>query len=98
MIALLLPLAYFGDRSPWRGLVSEWSPLEELGRSSLFVYWIHVEMVYGFLSRPLQRSLSFEGAILGYVLFSGFLLALVLLKNRVLSVPSLYLADNKSVI
>ena len=63
-------------------MVSRWSPLEEFGRSSLFVYWIHVEMVYGFISRPLRRNLSFQGAILAYVLFTAFILGLVLLKNR----------------
>jgi uncharacterized membrane protein len=82
LIALLLPLAYLWERAPWRGIVSGWSPLEELGRASLFVYWIHVEMVYGFISRPLRRNLSFEAAIVAYVLFSAFLLGLVLLKNR----------------
>jgi fucose 4-O-acetylase-like acetyltransferase len=82
LIGLLLPLAYLWERAPWRGLVSRWSPIEELGRSSLFVYWIHVEMVYGFISRPFRRNLSFEAAVVAYVLFSVFLLALVLLKNR----------------
>jgi uncharacterized membrane protein len=82
LIALLLPLAYLWERAPWRGMVSRWSPIEELGRASLFVYWIHVEMVYGFISRPLRRNLSFEAAIVAYVLFSAFLLGLVLLKNR----------------
>jgi len=82
IIALVLPLAYFWERAPWRGLISRWSPMEEFGRSSLFVYWIHVEMVYGFISRPLRRNLSLEGAILAYVLFTAFLLGLVLLKNR----------------
>jgi uncharacterized membrane protein len=82
LITLLLPLAYLWERAPWRGTVSRWSPLEEFGRSSLFVYWIHVEMVYGFISKPIRRNLSFEGAIVAYVLFTGFILGLVLLKNR----------------
>jgi uncharacterized membrane protein len=82
LVALTLPLAYLWERAPWRGMVSRWSPTEQLGRSSLFVYWIHVEMVYGFISRPLRRNLSLEGAFVAYVLFSAFLLGLVLLKNR----------------
>jgi uncharacterized membrane protein len=98
VITLALPVAYFWDRSPWRGVVSRWSPVEELGRSSLFVYWIHVEMVYGFISRPLQRSLSVEGALLADMLFSAFLLSLVLLKNWLVAAPAPYLAENKSVI
>ena len=31
-----------------------------LGRSSLFVYWIHVEMAYGGLAKPLKRALPLE--------------------------------------
>jgi uncharacterized membrane protein len=85
LIALLIPLAYVWDRSPWRGKWSQWSPIEELGRSSLFVYWIHVEMVYGFISKPLRRALSFEAAIIAFVVFSTFLLGLVLIKNRVVA-------------
>ena len=86
LITLLLPLAFLWERAPWRGLVSRWSPVEELGRASLFVYWIHVEMVYGFISRPLRRNLSFQGAIVADVLFSAFILALVLLKNRLVTI------------
>ena len=37
-----------------------WSPLQLLGRSSLFVYWIHVELVYG-LFRCLYTGLSASG-------------------------------------
>ena len=82
LISLVLPLAYLWERAPWRGMVSRWSPLEEFGRSSLFVYWVHVEMVYGVIAKPLKRNLSFQGAILAYVLFTAFILGLVLLKDR----------------
>jgi uncharacterized membrane protein len=82
LIALLVPVTYMWEQAPWRGIVSRWSPIEELGRASLFVYWIHVEMVYGFISRPLRRNLSFQTAIVADVIFSVFLLGLVLLKNR----------------
>ena len=67
--------------APLRHKLSAWSPLEEFGRASLFVYWIHVEMVYGFFSRPIRRSLSLEVALVAYVLFTVFLLALVRLKS-----------------
>jgi hypothetical protein len=92
---VLLPLAFFWDRGPWRGKLSSWSPLETLGRASLFVYWVHVEMVYGFLSRPLRRILNFGEVLVAYVLFTGFLLALVVIKGRL---ANLYLTDSKSVI
>ena len=86
LITLLLPLAFWWDAAPWRGVISRWSPIEEFGKASLFVYWIHVEMVYGFLSRPLRRNLSFAAAIAAELLFSAFLLGLVLVKNRLVSV------------
>ena len=82
LLALLLPLAFLWDRGPWRGAISRWSPVEALGRASLFVYWVHVEMVYGFLSRPLRRSLSLGEVLVAYALFTVFLLALVMLKDR----------------
>ncbi len=85
LIMLMVPLAFLWERAPWRGVVSRWSPLVEFGKASLFVYWIHVEMVYGFISRPLRKSLSFGGVILVDVLFSAFLLGLVLWRNRVVS-------------
>jgi hypothetical protein len=46
------------------------------------VYWIHVEMVYGFVSRPLHRALSLRGSLIACVAFGAFLYGLVLLKNR----------------
>lgn len=53
-----------------------WGPLVTLGRSSLFVYWIHVEMVYGSLALPLKRGLSWELAVLAA-------LALIVMLHRV---------------
>ena len=59
------------------------APIQEFGRESLFVYWIHVEMAYGVLSTPLHRRLSLEAALIALVLFSLLLFALVRLKERV---------------
>jgi uncharacterized membrane protein len=56
--------------------------LEEFGKASLFVYWIHVEMVYGILSLPLHRRLPFGGALVAFGLFSLLLFGLVRLKRR----------------
>jgi uncharacterized membrane protein len=57
------------------------SPLRELGCASLFVYWIHVEIVYGVLSAPLHRRLELEWAYAAFLLFSLLMFALVRLKN-----------------
>ncbi len=34
-----------------------WSPLETLGRSSLLIYWVHIEFIYGRV-RPFRNSLD----------------------------------------
>ena len=51
--------------------------LAEFGRSSLFVYWVHVELAYGVVSIPLHRSLTLEEALLGVILLSLLMYALV---------------------
>jgi len=60
-----------------------WGPLAQLGRTSLFIYWIHVEMVYGLISLPLHRALSLPVAVAAYVAFCGFMLACSNLKDAV---------------
>lgn len=40
--------------------------LARLGRSSLFVYWIHVELVYGYATKPLQGQLPLWGTAIGF--------------------------------
>ena len=67
-------------RDPSAGLLRG-SPLRELGCASLFVYWIHVEMVYGVLSAPLHRRLPLEWAYVAFLLFSLLMFALVRLKS-----------------
>jgi uncharacterized membrane protein len=57
--------------------------LQEFGRASLFVYWIHVEMAYGILSLPLHRRLPFEWALVAIVAFGALLFGLVRLKDRI---------------
>lgn len=59
-----------------------WSPMELLGQTSLFLYWVHVELVYGVFSRPLHKRLSFEMAIAADVVFSVLMLGLAMLKVR----------------
>jgi uncharacterized membrane protein len=58
------------------------SAIQDFGRSSLFVYWIHVEMAYGIFSAPIHRRLPLEWAIVGWVLLTLLLFALVKGKER----------------
>jgi uncharacterized membrane protein len=80
IITSLVPLAYLWCRiAPWR---TARSPILVMGVESLFVYWIHVEMVYGVLSTPLHRRLTFEGALVAMAGFTVFLYGLVQLKRN----------------
>ena len=56
--------------------------LGRLGRSSLFVYWVHVELVYGYATWPLRRRLPLWGTGVAYVLFTLLMLGAVLLRDR----------------
>lgn len=55
--------------------------LTRLGTSSLFVYWVHVEIVYGFVSRPLQKQFSFAETIAVYGVLVAVMYGLVVWKD-----------------
>ena len=80
MLALAVMFAI--DRIDLFGL-SWQKQLETLGRSSLFVYWIHVELVYGYATWPIHNRLPLWAALAAYSLFSGLMYAAVLAKDRV---------------
>jgi uncharacterized membrane protein len=77
-----IPIAY-----AWNAFFRGWSPMRDFGNASLFVYWIHVEMVYGVVSLWLHEALTFEQAMLSYIAFSLFLYGLVKLKDRFVRSP-----------
>lgn len=56
-----------------------------LGRASLFVYWIHVEMVYGVLGRPLRRELPIEASLVATALLCVLLYVIVRWKDRMMA-------------
>ena len=62
-----------------------WSPMLEFGRSSLFVYWIHVEIAYGIFTYPLHRRLPVWGSLAAFVVFSALLYGATLLKSRIVA-------------
>jgi uncharacterized membrane protein len=81
IVTASLSLVYFWELRP-RLLPGTWNPMALFGRASLFVYWVHVELVYGIFSRPLHRNLSFPAAIAGFAAFSVTMFALAMVKNR----------------
>jgi uncharacterized membrane protein len=82
LMVAAVAVAYAWCRRPWR---RGWSPMEQLGRTSLFIYWIHVEMVYGLVSMRLHRALSLGQALGAYVAFALFMVVCSLAKDRVVA-------------
>jgi uncharacterized membrane protein len=62
-----------------------WSPMLEFGRSSLFVYWIHVELAYGIFTYPIRRRLTIEKAFLTFLVFTALMFGASVLKTRVVA-------------
>ena len=56
--------------------------IQTLGRSSLFVYWVHVEMVYGVMGRPLRQRLTVEMSLVATLSLCALLYAIVRWKDR----------------
>ncbi len=85
-------LRYWPDDAGHRGCLcvgtarsagKRWSPLRLLGQTSLFIYWIHVEMVYGLISTPLHASMTLRQAWAALGVFCLFMLLCAFLKVRV---------------
>jgi uncharacterized membrane protein len=81
LVALLVPAAWVLEQLLPRALMQ---PLVTLGRSSLFVYWIHVEMVYGVLAEPIKRQLALWSTLAATAMLCAVLYWIVRLKNRLL--------------
>ena len=79
LVALLVPVAWIAERTLAAPLLT---PLVTLGRSSLFVYWIHVEMVYGVIADPIKQSLPLWLSLTATGLLCLILYGVVLLKNH----------------
>ena len=69
-----------------RVLVSSWqNPLARMGRASLFIYWIHVELVYGYASWLWRGELPFWAAIVAYMAFCVLMYAAIGWRDRVVA-------------
>jgi len=78
ILILSLPVAYVWNRA-W----TDRSVLQEFGRASLFIYWIHVELAYGVLSGPIHKTLTLGQAFLAYALFTIALFGAAKLKDQI---------------
>ena len=80
MIALTV-LYGAADLCSRHGVTAAW--LARLGRSSLIVYWIHVELVYGYASWLWRGRLPLWGTALAYVAFVALMYGAVALRDSV---------------
>jgi len=67
-----------------RLLAGRFSIMRQFGRTSLLVYWIHVDLCYGLISRRFHHALSMTQATIGFVLMTAAMLLVSLAKTRVL--------------
>ena len=58
--------------------------LERFGRGSLFIYWIHVELVYGYATWPLRHRLALWQTAMAYMAFCALMYGALILRDRVL--------------
>jgi uncharacterized membrane protein len=83
-VGLLLMIAFLSDAWCRWGLGARgFSPLIQLGQTSLLVYWVHIELVYGRFSLLPKRSVGIPTASLGLLTIFLMMLALSMLRTRV---------------
>jgi hypothetical protein len=80
ILAGAIPFGYLWHHAVVR---TGWSPLQQLGRTSLFVYWIHVEMVYGLISLRIHKSLTHPQAWGAFAAIAVFILFCSLMKDQI---------------
>jgi uncharacterized membrane protein len=77
LILVALGVAWVMDRIPG------WSPLRQLGRTSLLVYWLHIEVVYGsVIARGLKHALDVREAAVGTLVLAISMLAVSLARTN----------------
>jgi uncharacterized membrane protein len=84
VLMLVVPVAYACEAvASRRGLAMPW--LERLGRSSLFIYWIHVELVYGYATWPLRHRLLLWQTFVAYIVFALAMYGALMARDRVVT-------------
>jgi|SRR5271165_4202135 len=83
-VGLLLAIVFLSDAwCRWGFGAKGFSPLIQLGQTSLLVYWVHIEFVYGRLSLLHKRAQGIGAASAGLLAITLMMLALSLLRTRI---------------
>jgi uncharacterized membrane protein len=81
-VLMLAVSLIYGVFAALKGYVTAIDPLARLGRSSLFVYWIHVELVYGYTTWLIRGRLPLWGTAIAYVVFCALMYGAIVLRDR----------------
>jgi hypothetical protein len=83
-VGILLVIAFLTYAWCRWGLATRgFSPIIQLGQTSLLVYWVHIEFVYGRFSILPKRSQTIAGASWGLLEITVFMLLLSLVRTRI---------------
>ncbi len=83
-VGLLLVIAFLSYAwCRWGWATRGFSPLIQLGQTSLLVYWVHIEFVYGRFSLLPKRAETIMGATRGLLEIILFMLILSLIRTRI---------------
>lgn len=96
-LLLILLAVLYGAAEMGAARVPVFGWLQTLGRNSLFIYWIHVELVYGYATWPLRGALPLWGTALAFVFFAGAMYAAIGLGHRIVEQWPLRNARNSAV-
>jgi uncharacterized membrane protein len=83
VLAAVFAIAELGAARNWA-----FRPLQRMGRASLFIYWVHVEIVYGYATWPLRLRLRVWQTLVAYAVFSLFMYGVLCLRDRLLDLWS----------
>jgi uncharacterized membrane protein len=81
LVTAVLSAVFFWEQRPRLLPLAGWSPMARFGRSSLFVYWVHVELVYGIFTHPLHHRLPLGTAMIAFGVFTLLMFGMVLVKD-----------------
>ncbi len=83
-VGLLLVIAFLSYAWCRWGLATHgFSPLIQLGQTSLLVYWVHIEFVYGRFSILPKRAQTIPGASWGLLEITVFMVILSLVRTKI---------------
>ena len=85
MLLVILSASYLWCRwgaGKWGAGRWEFSPVILLGQTSLLVYWVHIEFVYGRASILPKRRMGIGGATAGLIVISVAMLGLAYVRTR----------------